>query len=255
MINEVKNMVDEYIHWLKDKTILREIKGWVEITTPYLDRHNDYLQIYTRKDENGQYLITDDGYIIQDLSHSGVNLDSRKRQELLKITLNGYGVELNKEALITKANNSTFSVKKHNLIQAMLAVNDLFYLSSPMVASLFLEDVTNWLDLNDIRYITNVKFTGKSGFDHLFDFAIPKSKEKPERIIKAINKPDRNTAEALAFSWLDTRDVRPEKSVAYALLNDFEKYPSSAVLDALHNYDLLPIPWSEREKYKTVLSH
>ena len=33
--------------WLKDKTTLREVDGeWVEITTPYLDRHNDALQIY-----------------------------------------------------------------------------------------------------------------------------------------------------------------------------------------------------------------
>jgi hypothetical protein len=73
-------------------------------------------------------------------------------------------------------------MRKHNLLQAMLAVNDLFFLSIQMVASLFYEDVVSWLDTNEIRYTPNVKFTGKSGYDHLFDFVIPKSRRQPERI-------------------------------------------------------------------------
>ncbi len=50
-----------------------------------------------------------------------------------------------------------------------------------MVLSLFYEDVVTWLDLHEIRYTPKVKFTGKSGFDHLFDFVIPKSRSSPER--------------------------------------------------------------------------
>ena len=45
----------------------------------------------------------------------------------------------------------------------MLAINDLFYLAVPVVASLFYEDVVAWLDLHEIRYTPKVKFTGKSG--------------------------------------------------------------------------------------------
>ncbi|HNY35282.1 MAG TPA: DUF1829 domain-containing protein [Methanothrix soehngenii] len=98
----------------------------------------------------------------------------------------------------------------------MLAVNDLFYLASPMVSSLFLEDVVAWLDENGIRYTPNVKFTGKSGYDHLFDFVIPKSKKRPERILQAINRPSRDEAGATAFAWIDTREVRASDSRAYA---------------------------------------
>jgi hypothetical protein len=37
--------------WLKDRTTLREVNGeYVEITTPYIDRHNDALQIYARRE-------------------------------------------------------------------------------------------------------------------------------------------------------------------------------------------------------------
>ena len=53
MINEIQTLLDQYMKWLKDKTALRQIEDWVEITTPYLDRHNDYIQIYARR-ENGR---------------------------------------------------------------------------------------------------------------------------------------------------------------------------------------------------------
>lgn len=86
--------MDSYHVWLKDKSVLRQIDQWVEITTPYLDRHNDYIQIYAKQANCG------------------------------------------------------------------------------------------------IRYTPKVKFTGKSGYDHLFDFVIPKSRQQPERIIQAINRPN-----------------------------------------------------------------
>ena len=100
--------------------MLRQIDKWVEITTPYLDRHSDYLQIYT-KQENGRYLLSDDGYIIQDLIQSGCKLDSKKRKDLLQITLNGFGVQLKDNVLTVYATPSNFALQKHNLIQAMLA--------------------------------------------------------------------------------------------------------------------------------------
>jgi hypothetical protein len=75
---------------------------------------------------------------------------------------------------------------------------------------LFYEDVVAWLDTSDIRYTPNVKFTGKSGYDHHFDFVIPKSRQQPERILHAITRPSKDTAEAAAFKWINTRDVRPQ---------------------------------------------
>ncbi|MFQ5646058.1 MAG: DUF1828 domain-containing protein, partial [bacterium] len=66
MVNEITRMLDEYWAWLKNKTILRQLNNrWLEITTPYLDRHNDYIQIYAKR-HNGAFLLTDDGYTIQD---------------------------------------------------------------------------------------------------------------------------------------------------------------------------------------------
>ncbi len=253
MIEEVQKLLDQYQIWLKDKTSLRQVKDWIEITTPYLDRHNDYMQIYIKR-ENGSFIITDDGHTIEDLRLSGCELESKKRKDLLNLTLNGFGVKNINDELLVHASSETFALKKHNLVQAMLAVNDLFYLSVPMVASLFLEDVTSWFDLSEIRYTPKVKFTGKSGYDHLFDFVIPASKKQPERILQTINRPSRNTAQAVAFSWIDTKEVRPPNSRAYAFLNDSEHAPSIAVLDSLKNYDVSPVLWSKREELREELA-
>ncbi len=253
MIYEIQRLLDDYLAWLKDRTELRQIDDWVEITTPYLDRHNDCIQIYAKRQDGG-FLLTDDGFTINDLEESGCKLDSEKRGELLKVTLNGFGVQLRQKALETQASPENFPLRKHNLVQAMLAVNDMFYLAAPTVASLFYEDVVTWLDEHEIRYTPNVKFAGKSGFDHVFDFVIPKSRGEPERILNTINRPSRDTAQVAAFSWIDTKEVRPTDAKAYAFLNDTEQPISSAVLDALRNYDVRPIPWSQREQIRKELA-
>lgn len=253
MIQEIQNLLDAYHAWLKDKTALRQIDQWVEITTPYLDRHNDYVQIYAKR-ANGGFILTDDGYTIEDLEQSGCKLESRKRQDLLKLTLNGFGVQTDGKALQVHASPDNFSLRKHNLVQAMLAVNDMFYLAVPMVASLFYEDVVAWLDVHDVRYTPKVKFTGKTGYDHLFDFVIPKSRQQPERIIQTINRPSRDTAQLVVFSWSDTKEVRSSDSRAYALLNDSETAVSQAVVDALRSYDVKPVPWSQRESVREELA-
>ncbi len=246
-VREIEGLLNNYRAWLKEKTTLREANGeWVEITTPYLDRHNDALQIYVRS-ENGGYVLTDDSYTIHDLEASGCNLETGKRQDLLKMTLNGFGVKLlPSEALEVHATPENFPLRKHSLIQAMLAVNDLFYLAKPMVENLFFEDVVAWLDSSEIRYTPKVKFTGTSSYDHLFDFVIPKSRRQPERIVQAITRPTRETALSFINAWTDTRQVRPPESKAYAVLNDIEQPVSANVLDALRNYRIEPVPWHDR---------
>lgn len=254
MIDEVQKLIDTYLVWLKDNTTLRQLSDdWVVITTPHLDRHNDYLQIYAKKNESG-FVLSDDGYIIEDLAQSGCKLESRKRQELLNMTLAGFGVQSEDGVLKVKATKGNFALRKHSLIQAMLAINDLFYMAVPMVASLFYEDVVDWLDLNEIRYTPKVKFTGKSGFDHLFDFVIPKSMQQPERIVQTINRPSRDTAETVAFKWFDTKDVRAPDSSAYAILNDQEQEVPQAVVDAIRNYDMTPVLWSGRDQVRDELA-
>jgi len=254
MMEEIEKLIHQYTLWLKDKTTLKQVgENWVQITTPHLDRHNDCLQIYARKKDGG-FALTDDGYTIEDLLNSGCNLDTPKRQELLKMTISGFGIQNRKNALEIHATRENFALKKHNLLQAMLAVNDLFFLAQPMISSLFYEDVVEWLDTAEIRYTPKVKFTGKSGYDHMFDFVIPKSKVQPERILQTITRPSRDTAQALAFKWVDTKEVREPHSKAYAFLNDQEHAAAQGVIEALNNYDTIPVLWSKRAGVRQELA-
>lgn len=253
MMQEMKLLVEKYRDWLKDNTDLREVQDHVEITTPFIDRHNDFIQIYAQR-ENGGYVLTDAGYTIDDLAMSGCSLDSPKRQDQLRIALAGFGVQEDKGALLVHATDENFALRKHSLIQSVLAVNDLFYLAKPYVASLFLEDVAAWLEANEIRFTPRVNIPGKSGFENVFNFVIPKSKNAPERLLKAINDPTKDAIRSFVFAWSDVSDVREPGSKAYAILNDSEKKISSPAVEALRNYDAVPMNWSERNEFREALA-
>jgi hypothetical protein len=249
----INSLIDNYYNWLKDKTAIKQVKDWIEITTPYLDRHNDYIQIYLKQDGN-DYLLTDDSYTIQDLQQSGCSLDSIKRQKILEVTLNGFGVHKDKDEIYIKTNYNDFPINKHNLIQSMLAVNDMFYLAKSNIINLFFEDVQKWLEVNDIRFIERVPFIGKSGYSRHYDFVIPKSRNAPERVIKTVNNPNKGKVDELAFSWLDTKDVRTEEAKSYAFVNDNEKPIPESFTNALASYNISTIPWSNREQFSRELA-
>lgn len=252
MFSDIQKLLDDYNAWLKANNNVREINGWAEITTPFLDRHNDQIQIFARS-ENGHVTLTDDGNTLRDLELSGCNVSTPKRRELLRITLNGFGVKQHDDELFVTSTPEAFPLKKHNLIQAVLAVNDLFYLAEPIVKSLFYEDVVTWLDENDIRYTPKVKFTGVSGYDHLFDFVIPKSRNAPERLLRAINRPRRNSAEAFLHAWTDTQQIRQPDSRAFAFLNDIGQSVPSEVSEAFQAYSIAPVLWTHRENVRDTL--
>lgn len=131
VIDEVQSLLDGYWRWLKDQTNLREVHDCVEITTPFLDRHNDFLQIYAKRHDGG-FILTDAGYTVADLEQSGCTIDSPKRHDLLRTILSGFGVQISESTkeLEVRVSAGNFALRKHNLVQAMLAVNDLFYLAS-----------------------------------------------------------------------------------------------------------------------------
>src|SRR4051794_4419831 len=100
-MTSISELIEKYQAWLKDRTILRDLDGWTQITTPYLDRHNDYVQIYARR-EGDSYLLTDDGHTLVDLAMSGCTIDTAHRKRLLALTLAGFGVELAGDELIVR---------------------------------------------------------------------------------------------------------------------------------------------------------
>ncbi|WP_347994743.1 DUF1829 domain-containing protein [uncultured Eubacterium sp.] len=119
---------------------------------------------------------------------------------------------------------------------------------------IFIKDVQNFLDINNIRYIENFYLSGKSKLMSNYDFGIGKSNVAPERIIKVINNFDTTQAKNIIFSWTDTVEERKNKSQLYTFIQDFEKPISKEALSALKEYSIVPVLWSKRNDYILELS-
>lgn len=248
-----EQVVEQYIQWLRDNSTVRDVEGICEITTPFLDRHNDHLVIYVKR-QGDQFVLTDDGYVLADLEQSGVEITTERRRSLLNTILNGFGVQQNDAGeLFVVAQVSNLPQKKHNLMQAMLAVGDMFAMARDVVLSLFAEDVERWLRSKQIRFTPQVKIPGKSTFDHTINVLIPASAKAPERLARVVNRATRDQVQSLLFSVSDIQPVRSVPFKAYLIFNDEEQPLSPEANTALANYEINAIPWSRREEHVDIL--
>ena len=245
--DDCQQLVNSYLNWLKEGLSVATIGESCELTTPFLDRHNDHLQIYASRD-NGKIVLSDDGYILADLEASGLELITPKRKAAVDAILNGFGVRVDDDRLIIEASERNVGQRLHSLVQAMLAVNDMFVLAQPRVATFFWEDVRTFLDQHNVRYSPRVKLAGRTGYDHGIDVLIPKSAARPERFIQAINAPNKNTIGTYLFSLVDTREARGNNAAAYAFLNDGERKVGGDVMEALEADTVKPVLWTHREQ-------
>lgn len=250
-----KNFKDDYVKWLYENIEQYKISQNIyRITFPFLDRNNDCTEIYIKIDGNN-YTLTDDGETIGELELSNFNLfSSQKRVDIFNRILLAHGVKKSDDnELYIICSKEELPQKKHMLSQCMIKVSDLFYTAKNTVQSLFLEDVQNYLDEKDIRYTPNVSFPGISGLITNYDFAIPKSKHAPERILKVVNNIDQTQANSIMFLWNDTRQMRDDDSVLYVFLQDKGRKISDTITTSLKNYNIIPVAWSLRTHYTNEL--
>lgn len=253
MILDPVQLKEEYINWLEDEIKFEKIDEYIEITSPFLDRYNDYLQIYAKIEKDNEIFLTDDSYTINNLKMSGIDINSPKRKQLLNNFLNKYRVKLDNDSLVIKAGIEDFPQKILFLMQAMLNVDDMFMLSQNKVASIFLDDIKNFLDGKEIFYSENVNFIGKSGFFYSYDYLIQRTKNKPERLCKAINNPNKQNFQSTMFMWNDTKETRNADSQLIVFLNDENRIDPS-IIEGFKNYEVNAVPWSKREKYLELLT-
>jgi hypothetical protein len=250
---ECERLIADYLRWLKEGLQVSQLEGSCRVATPFLDRHNDEIELYVEKC-NGGLLLTDDGYTIADLASSGMTFGTDKRKAHLTAILNGFGVRQEGEELQVHATPQDFPQKKHNLVQAMLAVNDMFVMGEEHVLSLFKEDVARFLEEHHIPVFPDFKLSGRSGFDHKFDFGLPRTQRKPQRVVQAINQFTKDQALSFAFAVADVRVLRSEKLQAFTFLNDVEHPPNEDNLAAVRAYDIEPLMWSRREEGAALLN-
>lgn len=124
---DIQKLIDDYATWLKQEITFEKVGEYYEITTPYLDSANDYLQIYVRQIGDDIY-FTDDSATIRNLKMAGFQFTPARKSHLQRI-LNQYGVRLDGDELICKAPANSFAQK--NIYLFKLCCELMICLQSP----------------------------------------------------------------------------------------------------------------------------
>lgn len=250
-MNWVNTSVDNYYNWLREKTFIQKdlTTDWYLINTPFIGAFNDTIEIYAQKNES-QLKLSDNGETISNLEIQGLQIQgSKRRKSLLDSILINYGVKINNDELIIETNIDKFSQSKHNFLSAIIEINDLYVLSNHNVASIFKEDVRNYLDSQDIIFTPDFISKGSTGLEFNFDFQI--AQRDKEIVIKSFNTINKSNLPTFLFSWDDIKPVREKitkKNVtAIAIINDIDKEVKSEFLEALKSKNANFILWSKKD--------
>lgn len=242
MANDMQEMIESYPKWLAERITIRHADEYEEITTPFLDRHNDWISLYVKEVDDDDFLITDGGYVLGDLANCGVTLETDKRLSILQTNLRGFGVDLVDKELTVHATKSTFPQKKHNLIHAILATGDMVYLSTSTTAQVFAEDVKQWMREHNVMFNEDVDIRGKTGMLHRFEIEIPPpSSAYPELFIQSCNTPSVQWTKALTLDWCDVKEGRN----AQLFVISKENKPSEFVQNIGKTYGFSVIPFGQ----------
>lgn len=244
---DIQARIREYTDWLYSSFTATKVGEYYELTTPYLDRLNDHLQIYVRQESNGTYFLTDDGYIIRNLISSGVSFSrSQKRRNMLEHIARNFGVSVNGNSLEVHASKSNYPQKKHMLLQTMMTIDDMFIAEPNAVKNFFAEDVGLYLDANGIYYARDFSLVGRTGSIYVYDYHIQRTQSRPERFCKAINRVTESSRNLTLFNWIDTQEKRSDKGNLILFLNDDNEIHDTD-LDAFSSYGVDYILWSHRQ--------
>ncbi len=97
------NYIEMYLDFLKKNTIIEnrtehiQSEEIVEMSLPFLDRHNDYITLIVVKQEYNNYCISDNAYTLNDLETCGVNVNAKNNQWFLMRSLLNHGISLDRK--------------------------------------------------------------------------------------------------------------------------------------------------------------
>lgn len=248
-------MLDGYANWLRNEITVANFGEFQELTTPYLDRHNDYLQIYVKAEENGNIIITDDGYIIGNLNMSGIKFTKNsQRKHRLDSLISNYGLQLNGDDIVANCTIKNFAKTKHMMLQAMLLIDDIFITNRESVKNIFVDDIYEFFNSNGIYPTRDFTLLGKTGSLYSYDFVFNRTVNKPERYCRGINKLSSSNRDMAIFNWIDTKEKRcDDNSKLYIIINDKNTVKDEDI-EAFNNYDIASIMYSDLEKNKILFS-
>lgn len=122
---DCNQLITAYTEHLTSRLRAESVEGVCELTLPFLNRHNDHIQIYAELD-GGVIKLTDDGFTLSDLRAGGVNIEAVKCQSVIEPTLHGLGVQRNGDELTVKTTPERLGAQINALAQVMLILDGIW---------------------------------------------------------------------------------------------------------------------------------
>ena len=131
-MKNLKDFAKNYFNFLESNLSVKKIETAHEIVLPFEDHMGDSIICYVNdKKENGMFLVSDDGYIINNLIDTGMNIGkkSSRRKTIEQICmLSGVSLSDNNEMTVLSSEEDLPS-KVHQLAMTMLQIDSLYLMN------------------------------------------------------------------------------------------------------------------------------
>ncbi|WP_288557296.1 DUF1828 domain-containing protein [uncultured Lactobacillus sp.] len=256
---DAEKLREKHLEWYNQNTSFENLNdNVVAIDVPFLDNFSDEIEMYAVGQKNGLIKLTDDGWTLDNLLSRGVDINkSKKRKSILINQLRGYGISLIADELTTTVDINHFAEAKNRLLQAILFTNDMFMLARNNTGSIFVEDVGEFLTVNNIRATANVAFYGNSGMTFKFEYLIAGIKDIPTRLIKTLSVPNNPVfAKSILTDITEARKIRKNDTTStdyYVFVNDIDnsqkalKSVKPEITSMFEDNDIKPVLYSKRD--------
>ena len=132
VMENINDFAKNYLNFLKSNLSVKKIETAHEIVLPFEDHIGDSIVCYVYdKKENGMFLVSDDGYIINNLIDTGMNIGkkSSRRKTIEQICmLSGASLSDDNEMTILSSEVDLPS-KVHQLAMTMLQIDAMYLMN------------------------------------------------------------------------------------------------------------------------------
>lgn len=110
------------------------------VHTPFAFEDGDHLHIFLKKDDEGRWVLTDEGMTYMVLSYENINLDTKTRRSIIEKAKNRYGIEDHEGEFVIVIENERYGDALFSFIQGIIHISDVNYLKTERVRSAFLDE-------------------------------------------------------------------------------------------------------------------
>lgn len=252
---ECNAVVSKCLEWLGEGFSAQYLGGDCVVTTPFLDRRNDHIQIRVRK-RDGRYVISDGGTTMPDMVDGGFSLGKTVNKELVAYITSGYGVQLDDKAnsLGVEADDTNVGQRMNFLLQAIMAMNSNVPVPAlPKISprAQFENMVSDHLQSLDIFIKGKAGVPGISGYLHEMETVSSTSDSSSTRYFKAFHSPDKRSVKEFLFQLEDVHQYNGGNGIrkSIAVLNDEKKPDCGSEINALEKYDVAHALWMKRDDW------